>query len=143
MYNATVGVYLVQEWDADYFTFEKLATGNGELVNGWANTGEDFDEWIPENDATEAIPESFVFEGIYPNPFNPSTILSFQLQVASKVNLSVYDISGRQIAQLIDGYRDAGIHEVTFDASNLASGIYLYRLTAGSFNASGKMVLVK
>ncbi len=79
----------------------------------------------------------------FPNPFNPSTVLSYQLQAASKVNLSVYDIQGRLVAMLTDGVRGAGIHQVTFDASNLASGVYVYQLTAGSFNASGKMVLMK
>ena len=89
------------------------------------------------------MPESFSFEGIYPNPFNPVTQFSFVLPEASRVSLKVYNLQGRLVATLADGMRDAGTHEVTFDASNLASGIYLYRLTAGTFNASGKMVLVK
>ncbi len=96
---------------------------------------------VPGRDATK--PVTYLVREPFPNPFNPSTVLSYQLQAASKVNLSVYDIQGRLVAMLTDGVRGAGIHEVTFDASNLASGIYLYCLTAGLFKASGRMVLIK
>jgi hypothetical protein len=65
------------------------------------------------------------------------------LQDASFVNLAVYDVSGRKVTELINGWRDAGVHEVTFDGSGLASGIYIYRLEAGDFRAQGKLVLVK
>jgi hypothetical protein len=63
--------------------------------------------------------------------------------VVSHVNLGVYDISGRKVAELVDGWRDAGAHEVMFDGSGLASGMYLYRLKAGEFETTGKMVLMK
>ncbi|TKJ40994.1 hypothetical protein CEE37_04840, partial [candidate division LCP-89 bacterium B3_LCP] len=69
--------------------------------------------------------------------------ISFALPLDAKVLLSVYDVSGRLVTTLVDGYRNAGIHDVTFDASDLASGIYLYRLEAGEFNVTGKMVLMK
>ena len=59
------------------------------------------------------------------------------------ISLSVYDLTGRRIAELIHGRRDAGYHEVTFDATGLASGMYIYKLHAGDFTASGKMVLLK
>ncbi|TKJ39983.1 hypothetical protein CEE37_09615 [candidate division LCP-89 bacterium B3_LCP] len=88
-------------------------------------------------------PLSFSLLGCYPNPFNPTTVLRFQLQDASKVNLAIFDISGRKVVELINGWRDAGVHEVTFNGSGLASGIYIYQLHAGGFTASGKMVLMK
>jgi spore coat protein CotH len=88
-------------------------------------------------------PSMFILEQNFPNPFNPTTVISYTLQAASKVHLSVYDISGRKIAELINGWRDAGVHEVTFDGSELASGIYFYHLTAGESAATGKMVLIK
>ncbi|MBU0519832.1 T9SS type A sorting domain-containing protein [bacterium] len=90
-----------------------------------------------------SIPTEFTLYGAYPNPFNPTTTLRFDLPLAERVNLSVYDISGRLVATLIDGFRNAGSHEVTFDGSALVSGIYVYRLTAGEFTQSGKMVLMK
>ncbi|TKJ42178.1 hypothetical protein CEE37_00435 [candidate division LCP-89 bacterium B3_LCP] len=85
---------------------------------------------------------------VNPNPFNPTTVLKYKLQDASFVNFRVYDISGHLVAELVNGWRDAGVHEVVFDptgagALHLASGIYLYRLEADVFSACGKMVLVK
>ncbi|TKJ41150.1 hypothetical protein CEE37_05640 [candidate division LCP-89 bacterium B3_LCP] len=90
-----------------------------------------------------AVPTSFEVMGAYPNPFNPTTSISFALPVDAKVLLSVYDVSGRLVETLVDGCRDAGIHEVTFDASRLSSGIYLYRLKTGEYSITGKMVLMK
>jgi hypothetical protein len=88
-------------------------------------------------------PGNFVLHQNYPNPFNPATTLRFRLTEASTVNLRVYDVMGREVASLVNGYRNAGPHEVTFDASHLASGIYLYQMEAGDFSASRKMVLMK
>ena len=79
----------------------------------------------------------------YPNPFNPSTVISYQLTVNSNVNLAVYDLGGRQVAELVSGWRDAGYHEVTFDASGLTSGVYIYQIRAGEYSASGKLMLMK
>lgn len=79
----------------------------------------------------------------YPNPFNASTVIRYELREASLVNLEVYDITGRLVAILVKGWREAGTHEVIFDGSSLASGIYIYRLSASNFAASGKMVLMK
>ena len=78
-----------------------------------------------------------------PNPFNPSTTIRFDLPAAGQVSLAVYDVSGRLVATLADGLRQAGAHEVTFDGSGLASGVYLYRISAGQRTATGKMVLLK
>lgn len=80
---------------------------------------------------------------IHPNPFNPTTTISFTLPNAMQVNLSIYNISGRLVETLVNGWRDAGTHEVTFDGSNLASGVYIYCLQAGEYSSSGKMVLMK
>jgi endonuclease/exonuclease/phosphatase family metal-dependent hydrolase len=89
------------------------------------------------------IPTEFHLAQNYPNPFNPTTVLSCQLPVASFVNLAVYDITGRKVADPVNGWMDAGTHGITFDGSGLPSGIYIYRLTAGNHTASGKMVLMK
>lgn len=79
----------------------------------------------------------------YPNPFNPSTVIGFQLSVASQMSLSVFDLLGREISVLLDGFQSAGDHQVSFDASRLASGIYVYRLQTPSGSISRKMHLVK
>ena len=79
----------------------------------------------------------------YPNLFNPITTISFSLPEASQVILRVYDVQGQVVARLVNGWQDAGSHNVAFDGTNLASGIYVYRLTAGGFNATGKLILLK
>lgn len=90
-----------------------------------------------------ARPYAFVLHKPYPNPFNPTAVISFELQAASFVKLAVYDVSGRQVAKLVNDWCVAGLHKFMFDGSNLASGIYLYHLGANGHEASGKMVLVK
>jgi hypothetical protein len=140
-YEGRIGVYPDEVWESDSFTFEKLETGDGIPVNNWTNTGESFDLWFAENDTETAT--KFQLLGAHPNPFNPTTTISYAIPEAAHVTLTVFDISGRLVTTLIDGYRDAGTHEVTFDGSNLPSGIYIYSLTAGSSVASGKMVLIK
>lgn len=93
-------------------------------------------------DPTETV-EGFVLEQNYPNPFNPTTNISFTLPEASEVSLEVYNMQGQRVATIANGTMAAGQHNVSFDATNLSSGIYLYRLTAGSFTATNKMMLVK
>jgi hypothetical protein len=88
-------------------------------------------------------PLTFEFKNPFPNPFNPKAAFSIQLSVFSFVDLAVYDMAGRKVAELVNGWRDAGVHEVTFDATGFASGIYIYQIEAGEFNATGKLVLLK
>jgi hypothetical protein len=96
-----------------------------------------------EIESPQVSPGSFALYPLRPNPFNASTVLSFELRVASQVSLKVYDTAGRSVASLVEGWRDAGEHQVTFDGSNLATGIYLARLETGSFSAVQKLVLLK
>lgn len=79
----------------------------------------------------------------YPNPFNPSTTITYQLESAQGVNLAVYDQLGRRVALLQDGNFSSGVHQVTFDASGLSSGVYFYRLQTASSILTKKMLLIK
>lgn len=79
----------------------------------------------------------------YPNPFNPSTRIEYQLPVSSHVVLRVYDVLGREVATLVNGIQDAGVHAATFDGTRLASGVYIYRLTASGISLVKKMLLEK
>ncbi|NBC64795.1 MAG: BspA family leucine-rich repeat surface protein [Bacteroidetes bacterium] len=89
------------------------------------------------------LPESFTLEQNYPNPFNPTTVISYQLPVNSEVRLTVYDMLGRQVATLVDDTQSAGTHSVNFDAGSLSSGVYMYRLQAGSTVLSRKLTVMK
>lgn len=88
-------------------------------------------------------PNEFKLYGNFPNPFNPSTKIQFSLPTNNYVTLKVYDISGREVASLVNSQMNAGQHLVNFDASNLSSGIYYYKLSAGSFTQTNKMILMK
>jgi uncharacterized protein (DUF1501 family) len=90
-----------------------------------------------------STPQEFSLSQNYPNPFNPSTVIRYVLPRTSNVRLEVFAISGQRIATLVDGTRGAGEHDVTFSANGLASGVYIYRLEAGSFVESRKMTLVR
>ncbi|TKJ41571.1 hypothetical protein CEE37_03120 [candidate division LCP-89 bacterium B3_LCP] len=79
----------------------------------------------------------------YPNPFNPSTSIAYEIPEYSLVNLSVYNINGELVAELVDGYRSAGRYDVTFSASGFTSGVYFYKLTAGDYSSMHKMTLMK
>ncbi len=94
------------------------------------------------NEITE-VPNGFSLEQNYPNPFNPSTNISYSVPVSGIVSLDVYNLKGQKVAGLVNGVQSAGAHTVAFDASNLSSGIYVYRLTAGSLISVKKMMLIK
>jgi hypothetical protein len=79
----------------------------------------------------------------YPNPFNPKTVIGYELPVTSRVNLTVYDLLGREVATLVNEVKPAGTYVATFDARQLASGVYYYRLETGTFIEIKQMMLIK
>jgi hypothetical protein len=89
-----------------------------------------------------AMPEEIKVTA-YPNPFNTKTLISFQLPTASEVSLKVYNLQGREVANLMDGRLSAGKHTAAFDGSQLASGVYFYVIKTGGFSISQKMLLIK
>ncbi|HZW38477.1 MAG TPA: T9SS type A sorting domain-containing protein [Ignavibacteriaceae bacterium] len=93
-----------------------------------------------ENNLT---PNEFNLSQNYPNPFNPSTTIKFQIPKASQVKLEVYDVLGNLIQTVVDEYKSAGNYQTEVNLSNLSSGIYLYKLQAGDFISSKKMMLMK
>jgi len=137
-----VGEFSSTVWNSAGFNFTKEAGDNATgYVEGMFTTyGWDDDEFAA---GSPVQPQHYALNGAYPNPFNPTTNINFELPEATKVMLTVYDVNGRLVSTLVDGNREAGVHDVTFDASNLASGMYIYNLTAGDFSATGKMVLMK
>ena len=91
----------------------------------------------------DAIPVRFVLEQNYPNPFNPSTTIRYGLPQRSNASLAVHNTLGQRVVVLIAGEQEAGCHEVKFDASGLSSGVYFYRLQAGDFVQTRKLVVLR
>ena len=138
--------------DSSSFTFTKSATADGGIwvteatCTGELFQGEDNPQQTVGHPAVghqASQPSAFSLLEVSPNPFNPSTALSFKLQAASFVSLKVYDTAGRVVSTLLDGWTQAGTHEATFDGSKLAAGVYLVRLEAGKDVQVEKIVLLK
>ena len=89
------------------------------------------------------IPETFHLAQNYPNPFNPSTQINYSLQTSAIVSLKIYDLLGNEVQALVDAFHLEGTYSVTFDAGDLASGVYFYKLEASDFVASKKMLLIR
>ena len=95
-----------------------------------------------------ALPTNFALEPNYPNPFNPQTTIRYQLPESAKVRLVIYDILGQEVRTLLDEVQRSGYHRVIWDGRSdvgyeVASGVYFYRLQAGSFSAVRKLVLIQ
>ena len=125
-------------------------SGGMYLVNaGYKNPGKQWDSvsvvisvtGVDDNDLEPV--STYKLYNNYPNPFNPSTKIRYSLPVKSNVNLQIYDAAGKEVASLVDGEQPAGEHEINFDAENLTSGVYFYKLQAGSFIQTKKMLLLK
>ena len=103
--------------------------------------------WTPPTNVereSSNIPSNFYVEQNYPNPFNPSTVIKFGITEATTVDLRIYDVLGKEVAVLVNNqYLEAGSYNATFNAEGLASGIYVYRITAGNNTTSMKMQLLK
>ncbi len=95
------------------------------------------------SETSKLVPGTFALEQNYPNPFNPKTVISGQWTVNSDVRLEVFDILGRKVATLANGSYPSGKYTFVFDGTNLASGVYFYRLTAGSYSGMRKMLLIR
>ncbi|HQU73546.1 MAG TPA: T9SS type A sorting domain-containing protein [Calditrichia bacterium] len=116
---------------------ENTATGG---YDGLFTVGIDAPTGLRDNSGQ---PEGFQLNQNYPNPFNPSTTIAYTLPEATAVDLRVYDALGQEVAVLVNGRQTTGDHRVRFDALNLESGFYFYRIKAGAFAQVKEMVLIK
>jgi hypothetical protein len=89
------------------------------------------------------MPSTYLLQQNYPNPFNPSTTISFSIPTSEFVTLKVYDILGREVTTLVSENLNAGYHSLKFDAGNFSSGVYFYKLQAGKYSETKKMLLSK
>jgi hypothetical protein len=104
--------------------------------------------WFPEQitevkEIPNSLPTKFDLSQNYPNPFNPTTIINYSIPTSGFVSLKVFNILGQEVATLYQGFQKAGIFKANFDATKLASGIYLYRLESSGFSETKKMILMK
>ncbi len=121
-------------------------------LRGWAYDGSSGIHTITGGDTiwytgiqkiNNKIPKVFRLFQNYPNPFNPVTIINYELKIKSNVKIIVYDITGKEVITLVNQIQNAGVYQVDFSDSNLSSGVYFYRIQAGEFVQSKKMVLIK
>ncbi|MGH7451285.1 MAG: SBBP repeat-containing protein, partial [bacterium] len=131
----------------NYVTIKYLATS---ASSAFAETSFDDSEFndsdgdtLTEIDKNTTLPTSYNLEQNFPNPFNPLTTIRFATPTAGKVKLTVFNVRGELVRTLVDGEVAAGYHNITFDASDLASGVYFYRLEARAFTATQKMIVTK
>jgi len=135
-YIAYSGDYPSTVVDSSYFQIEVI-TGEASGSTGWVLTGS-----FLEGDFTD-LPSEFTLSGNYPNPFNASTQIRYEVPATAHVKLEVYNLFGQKVATLVDGQQEAGYRSVTWEDSEAASGVYFYKLTAGDFTEVKRMTLLR
>jgi len=133
---------IVADFNNDLYDDFVISVKDSSLITVMINQGNFIDPTIIDSEK-ENKPVSFYLGKNYPNPFNPSTTISFSIPEQGYITLSVYDITGQKVATLVDSPMSAGSHSVIFNGSDLGSGVYLYKLESKGFNKTGKMLLVK
>ena len=138
IYYGYVGDYPATVIDSSYFPFEVIAKGLAKAgASDWTLTGS-----FLEGDKVD-LPAEFALSGNYPNPFNAETVIEYQLPEASEVTLEICNLIGEKVATLVDSEQEAGYRAVVWDASNMSSGVYFYKVTAGHYTETKRMMLVK
>jgi parallel beta-helix repeat protein/predicted outer membrane repeat protein len=128
--------------DSSFFTFTKLGTPGGEDL-GWLGKGDWFEGEGFAFEHEIVLAEVLALRQNYPNPFNASTLIEYQLPVPTAVTLEVYNLLGEKVTTLVDGTEEAGYKSLIWDGSGVSSGIYFYKLTAGSFAETRRMMIVR
>ena len=159
----SVGGQTSYKYGVYYPSCETICTDPGYYMDGFGSTGGDLSCAILESDVVSEIldiwpnhnslvsvrqieyqiPIKFEMSQNYPNPFNPSTMIKYSLNTQSDVNLSIYNILGQKVMELVNTFQNAGTYEVNFTGTSLSSGIYIYSLSAGSNLITKKMMLLK
>jgi uncharacterized lipoprotein YddW (UPF0748 family) len=123
--------------------FWRVRATNGIGTSGWSSVNSFRTAQVVAVERDEALPKEYSLSQNYPNPFNPTTTIQFTVPQNGRVSVKVYDVLGREEATLVDEEMPAGAYRVTWNAATAASGVYFYRIVAGSFTATKRMVLVR
>src|SRR5574338_479420 len=135
--------YNVTGLQLNTFHFWKVRARNSFGASNWSTVWR-FKTFNPLGiDDDQILPYEYVLEQNYPNPFNPSTNFRFKIAEAGQTSLKIYNLLGQQVAVVLDEFMSPGTYEIRFDANQLSSGIYFYRLRVNNFSASKKMILVR
>lgn len=135
--------YEVNEELQDGITYYwRVRSGNEYGMSGWSNTSAFTTETIVSTDI-DNIPLVYALNQNFPNPFNPTTQITYSIVDQTHVTLEVFDILGRRVSMLVNESKSPGRYQISFDASRMSSGVYIYRLTAGDFTSTRQMMLVK
>ena len=132
-------------WDYIYYHIKAYdsATDTYSPISNIAQTRAGFYKESSEYSENTISPNTFSLAANYPNPFNPSTVINYQIPYNSLVTLKVFDVLGNEVKNLVNGQKEMGKYSVQFDAPSLASGMYFYTLTAGKFMDTKKFILLK
>lgn len=131
-----------------YISFGRSITGtvkSGNKVIG-INSSKHFfgrDDLITREYVSDIIPSKFSLQQNYPNPFNPSTNIKYDVPEQSRVNISIFNILGERVFELVNEEKSAGSYEVTWNAHNISNGVYVYIMRSGDFVESKKLILLK
>ncbi|HMR41955.1 MAG TPA: T9SS type A sorting domain-containing protein [Ignavibacteria bacterium] len=126
-----------------FYSDRNLATGSYSYRLKQIDFNGNFKYYNLNNDVNIGAPDKYELSQNYPNPFNPETKISFNLPQDSKVSLKVFDMTGREVSELVNDFKPAGYYSVNFNATSLSSGVYYYSISAGSFISTKKMIVVK
>ncbi|MGE5436948.1 MAG: T9SS type A sorting domain-containing protein [Syntrophothermus sp.] len=130
---------------SDFYFSSRIETAENLMSDPSAlsmNKGENLEKYSQSSENSSIVTE-YALSQNYPNPFNPSTVINFEIPQASKVSLKVYNMLGKEVATLVNGYKEMGRYSVQFNAKDIPSGMYIYEIRANNFIRSGKMLLLK
>ena len=145
--SASGGTPLLLAGLADNGDFDPCYSKNGKYVAyaGFTSVNSSNDQKNVTKVSTieNSVPTQFSLNQNFPNPFNPSTLIQYTIPNASNIKIEIFNITGESVATLVDGFKSEGYYEVSFNASDLPSGMYLYRISAGTFVQTRKMILMR
>ncbi len=121
----------------------KLIVASGYTGTAAITNTQIFSEQLVGNNTPTTVPENYSLSQNYPNPFNPSTKIDYSVKANGNVSIKVYNVLGKEVAALVNEFRNAGTYTVNFDASSLSSGVYFYTIQTGGFTDTKKMILIK